>query len=102
MKKDNFEELEVFLGGTFHQDIENPKVALQQYIDEVENDWLRNISKAIGLFLDSNLSNIEKEEFITSNTEIYFPAIGMPPTKWLIHVADTINNKLNNMKVITI
>ena len=58
------EELELFLEGTFHQDIDTPEEALRQYIYEVDLPLLKKISSIIKLFLDTNLKEEEKIEFI--------------------------------------
>lgn len=94
--ENNIEELEIFLGGTFHQDIKEPEDALLNYISSVGSDWLEKLSTMIEEFLDSKLSDDEKAEFITKNTDIYFPAIGMSPVEWLYAVLSTIRTKYNS------
>jgi hypothetical protein len=42
--------------------------------------------------LNSNLSDKEKEEFIESNAEIYFPSIGQTPIQWLTNVVEQLKN----------
>lgn len=79
-----------FLAGTFHQDIEDPTDALQEYIKEVGSEWLLHISDEIERFLMSEMSEQCKEEFIKENTCIYFPAIGMKPIVWLKNVLEEI------------
>lgn len=83
MVKSNWEELEIFLGGTFHQDINSPEEALEDYLKDLDKEMLKSLIKEIELFLNSNLSFKEKEVFIQNNAEIYFPAINSTPLDWL-------------------
>lgn len=76
------EELEDFLGGTFHQDISSPEQALDEFINEVSRECLSTI-KECEMFLNSKLTKQEKEDFIQNNTEIYFPAIAATPLQWV-------------------
>ena len=76
------EKLEIFLGGTFHQDIESPESAIKEY-SYLWKESLLDIINVINDFLNSDLSIDEKNEFIEMNTEIYFPAIQKKPIDWL-------------------
>ncbi|MBO2535695.1 contact-dependent growth inhibition system immunity protein [Rummeliibacillus suwonensis] len=80
---DYLEELEDFLGGTFHQDISSPEQALDEFINEVSKECLLSTIKDCEKFLNSNLTKQEKEDFIQNNTEIYFSAIQLTPIQWL-------------------
>ncbi|WP_369900735.1 contact-dependent growth inhibition system immunity protein [Bacillus manliponensis] len=80
---DYLEELEDFLGGTFHQDISSPEQALDEFINEVSKECLLSTIKDCEEFLNSNLTRQEKEDLIQNNTEIYFPAIELTPLQWL-------------------
>lgn len=84
------DELSNFLGGNFHQDIESPEQALQDYIDRQSKDWIQILIYRAESFLNSNLSDNEKEEFIESNAEIYFPAIELKPIEWLNNVVEQL------------
>ncbi|MBD8046705.1 MULTISPECIES: contact-dependent growth inhibition system immunity protein [Clostridium] len=79
------EKLEIFLGGTFHQDIESPENAIKEYSD-LWKESLLDIINAINDFMNSELSIDEKNEFIERNTEIYFPAMQKEPIVWLNEV----------------
>lgn len=81
-------QLQNFLGGTFHQDINSPEEALEEYVKLVNKEWIMKIINCVNDFLDSDLSEEEKNYFIKSNAEIYFPAMGMTPVKWLEGVAE--------------
>ena len=63
-KYSHYEELGDFLAGTFHQDIESPEEALNEFIMEVTKICIENTKNDILLFLNSNLTDSEKEEFI--------------------------------------
>jgi hypothetical protein len=80
---DYLEELEDFLGGTFHQDISSPEQALNEFINEVSKECLLSTMKDCEKFLNSNLTKQEKESFIQNNAEVYFPAIELTPLQWL-------------------
>ncbi|WP_243292655.1 contact-dependent growth inhibition system immunity protein [Bacillus sp. FJAT-47783] len=82
------EELEDFLGGTFHQDISSPKQALDEFINEVSKECLLSTIKDCEELLNSNLTKQEKEDFIQNNTEIYFPAIELTPLQWLCKLVE--------------
>lgn len=77
--------LENFLGGTFHQDIESPENAVFEYAKEYKES-LDEIISAIDEFLECSMTLEEKNEFVTQNTEIYFPALGKEPMRWLENV----------------
>ncbi|ENJ9654214.1 TPA: hypothetical protein PTV44_000010 [Clostridium botulinum] len=76
------EELEIFLGGTFHQDIESPETAVREY-SILWKDSLVDLTGAIDDFMKADLTMDEKNKFIKNNTEIYFPAIQKSPIEWL-------------------
>ncbi|MGN7287489.1 contact-dependent growth inhibition system immunity protein [Shouchella rhizosphaerae] len=80
---DYLEELEDFLGGTFHQDRSSPEQALNEFINEVSKECLLSTIKDCEKFLNSNLTKQEKESFIQNNAEVYFPAIELTPLQWL-------------------
>jgi CdiI immunity protein len=88
------EELEDFLGGTFHQDIESPELALEEFIDETSYKGIEQTVIDCEAFLNCDLKNQEKEDIIQSNTEIYFPAIGQAPLGWLRQVVEQLKNSL--------
>ncbi len=76
------EELEDFLGGTFHQDIDSPEEAIDEFIHEASKECLLSTIKDCQDFLNSTLTIQEKENFIENNAEIYFPAISLNPLQW--------------------
>lgn len=78
-----FEELENFLGGTFHQDIDSPESAIKEYVAGLGQHHIVFIIKCMKEFLNSDLSEKEKNNFIERNTEIYFPEMKMTAIEWL-------------------
>ncbi|CAM4082494.1 hypothetical protein BAMA_16650 [Bacillus manliponensis] len=83
---DVFEELSDFLGGTFHQDMNSPEEAMEGFIYESSKECLLFTIKCCEAFLNSEITMQEKEKFIESNVEIYFPAIALTSVQWLINV----------------
>ncbi|MCM3667909.1 contact-dependent growth inhibition system immunity protein [Mesobacillus maritimus] len=87
---DFIEELEDFLGGTFHQDISSPKQALDDFINEASKECLLFTVKYCEEFSNSDLTNQEKGNIIQSNAEIYFPAIELTPLQWINKLVEVI------------
>ncbi|MCR6111025.1 hypothetical protein HXA35_11830 [Bacillus sp. A301a_S52] len=80
---DHLEELEDFLGGTFHQDISSPEQAFDEFIIKASKECLMSTIKDCEKFLNSSLTKQEKENIIKNNAEVYFPAIELSPLQWL-------------------
>ncbi|EGO64336.1 contact-dependent growth inhibition system immunity protein [Acetonema longum] len=91
-----WKELKNFLGGTFHQDITSPEEALEDYIESVDKDWIQTIMDITNSFLESNLTEEEKNKFIQTYAEIYFPAVGRKPVEWLEDVAIRFKKSLSD------
>ncbi|WP_440604397.1 contact-dependent growth inhibition system immunity protein [Bacillus sp. GB_SG_008] len=89
-----YEELGDFLAGTFHQDIESPEEALNEFIIEVTKICIENTINDIFSFLNSNLTDSEKEEFIKYNADIYFPALNLTPVEWLEQTLETLKEAI--------
>lgn len=88
------EEFEDFLGGTFHQDISSPEQVLDEFISEVSRACLVSTINDCEEFLNNHLTKEEKEEFIQSNTEVYFPAIEVTPLQWLYTLVEQMREGL--------
>ncbi|MGX4765454.1 contact-dependent growth inhibition system immunity protein [Bacillus mojavensis] len=91
---DFLDELENFLGATFHQDILSPEHALDEFIEESSKEGLLFTIKYCEEFLNSNLTKEEKEDIIKCNAEIYFPTIGIPPIEWLKSVIEQLKEAI--------
>jgi len=90
---DYLEEFEDFLGGTFHQDISSPEQALAEFINEVSKEGLLSTIKDCEKFLNSGLTNKNKEDIIQNNAEIYFPAIKLTPLQWLVNSVEEMKER---------
>ncbi|OOM11717.1 contact-dependent growth inhibition system immunity protein [Clostridium saccharobutylicum] len=96
MNNINIETLENFLGATFHQDINSPEEALNEYIEEEEKKWIIDLINNAELFLNSSMSDESKNNFIEENTEIYFPAINLNPLEWFYNVIKKLKEQVKN------
>jgi phage/plasmid-associated DNA primase len=86
-------DLEIFLGGTFHQDIESPQKAVSEYAKEYKES-LNEIIKVIDKFFECNMNHEEMNEFLIQNTEIYFSGLGKEPIRWLEGVNNFFKDEL--------
>ncbi|KAA6475143.1 contact-dependent growth inhibition system immunity protein [Bacillus swezeyi] len=91
---DIFEELSDFLDGTFHQDMGSPEQALNEFISESSKECLAFTIQFCQEFLNSDISDQEKEDYIKSHCEIYFPAIGLTPIQWLKSLIEEIKEAI--------
>ncbi|MGM0748661.1 MAG: contact-dependent growth inhibition system immunity protein [Bacillota bacterium] len=91
---DILEELSDFLEGTFHQDMGSPEQALEEFIAESSKECLFFTITFCEEFLNNDISDQEKESFIKSNSEIYFPAIDLTPVQWLKRVITEIKDAI--------
>ncbi|WP_284907616.1 contact-dependent growth inhibition system immunity protein [Bacillus sp. lyk4-R2A-2] len=88
------EELEDFLGGTFHQNIHSPEEALNEFIHLASEECLLSTIKDCQDFLNSTLNLQEKESFIVNNVEINFPEISLYPLQWLNKIIEKMKEKV--------
>ncbi|MCM3004562.1 contact-dependent growth inhibition system immunity protein [Priestia koreensis] len=88
------EELEDFLGGTFHQDISSPQQALDEFINEVTKECLLSTIKDCEEFLNSDVTHQEKEDFIQQHAEVYFPEIELNSLQWLYKITEQMREAL--------
>ncbi|MBU8788520.1 MULTISPECIES: contact-dependent growth inhibition system immunity protein [Bacillus] len=91
---DILEELSDFLAGTFHQDMGSPEQAIKEFITESSKECLVFTIKFCEEFLNSDKSDHEKEDFIKSNSEIYYPAIGLTPIQWLKSIIEQMKEAI--------
>lgn len=89
------EKIKNFLGGTFHLDVDSPEQALKDFLDEATQECIRATLERVTNFLDSDLNEQEKTNFIESYADIYFPAMGMTPVEWLQNVLEQIKAAVN-------
>ncbi|MCY9674458.1 contact-dependent growth inhibition system immunity protein [Bacillus pumilus] len=88
------EELEDFLGGTFHQDIHSPEKALNEFNHLASKECLLSTIKDCQDFLNSTITLQEKESFIENNVEIYFPEISLNPLQWLNNIIEKMKEEV--------
>lgn len=92
-KEDVFE----FLGGTFHQDIESPEHAFEEFLRETNRVYLNDAVLFVNEFINSALTKEEKNSFIEESADgIYFPALGLEPIDWLQGITLQIETELSN------
>lgn len=85
-----------FLAGTFHQDIDSPEEALQSLLTEESKEYLKNSVVFLTDFIRSDLSDLEKNEYIKSSADgVYFPDLGIEPIQWLKQVIEQIKETLS-------
>ncbi|MGG0727721.1 contact-dependent growth inhibition system immunity protein [Bacillus paramycoides] len=95
-KYSSYKELGNFLAGTFHQDMESPEEALSEFIMEVNKVCIENTINDILSFINGNLTDSEKEEFITFKTYIYFPALNLTALEWLKQTLETLKKAIKS------
>lgn len=88
---DCIKEVEDFLGGTFHQDMNSPEEAIEDFIENSSKECLRETINSCNEFLNSHLNTHEKERFIKENTELYFPEFGLTPLQWFNQLIVQLN-----------
>lgn len=96
MNNSDMDKIEIFLSGTFHQDINSPEEALEEYINEADKEWIKSIINSAEIFLKTEISDEEKNKFIEANTEIFFPAIYLTPLQWFTSIIKRFKEKILN------
>ncbi|MCY8201010.1 contact-dependent growth inhibition system immunity protein [Bacillus subtilis] len=88
-----------FLGGHFHQDIESPENALDEYLNEASQKLKERDSIALTEFVNNDYSEEEdKNEFIEEAADgIYFPEDDITPLEWLKQVIEQIKEHLKTI-----
>ncbi|WP_353853699.1 contact-dependent growth inhibition system immunity protein [Bacillus sp. Bos-x628] len=82
-----------FLGGVFHQDIESPESALEEYLDEVSQKEQEDDVVALTEFMNSEYSEEEKNDFIEEAADgVDFLSYEVSPLMWLKQVTQKIKN----------
>lgn len=81
--------------------MESPEKALEEFILEASEECLQFTVEFCEKFLSSSLTNEEKENFIKSNAEIYFPSLGLTPVQWLKDAVKKVKESLDTLSTIT-
>ncbi|MED0663214.1 hypothetical protein CW755_02325 [Geobacillus thermodenitrificans] len=80
-----------FLAGIFHQDIDSPEEALQEFVTEENKEYLESAIVFLTEFMNSEHSGHEKNEYIQHCADgLYFPALGLTPIQWLKTVVEQL------------
>ncbi|MBV2240940.1 hypothetical protein KQR57_14030 [Bacillus inaquosorum] len=87
-----------FLGGHFHQDIESPEKALDEYLNEASQKLKERDLITLTEFVNNDYSKEDKNEFIEEATDgIYFPEDDITPLEWLKQVIEQIKEHLKTI-----
>lgn len=80
-----------FFGAYFHQDIDSTESALEEFFQETDKNFRLKLITDHNAFLDSDLNEQIKAEYIAQHTDLYFPVNGLKPIEWLRNVVTYIN-----------
>ncbi|MGG0050594.1 contact-dependent growth inhibition system immunity protein [Bacillus atrophaeus] len=87
-----------FLGGHFHQDIESPEKALDEYLNEASQKLKERDLIALTEFVNNDYSEEDKNEFIKEAADgLYFPEDDITPLEWLKQVIEQIKEHLKTI-----
>ncbi|MCR9037739.1 contact-dependent growth inhibition system immunity protein [Bacillus sp. L381] len=87
-----------FLGGHFHQDIESPESALDEYLNEASNKLKKRDVRALTEFVNSDHSEADKIDFIEEAADgVFFPEDGITPLEWLKQVTEQIKQHIETL-----
>lgn len=95
MNNINMEKIAQFLGGTFHQDIDSIDEALEEVIEEINKEWIIDLINNSELFLNSGMSEDEKNKFIEENCDIYIPN-NLTPSKWFDNIIERLKKEIED------
>lgn len=94
MENNMYEELENFLSAHFQQDIESSEDELKDFVQSVSKERILLTISHIKSFLNTNITQEEKEDFIEECCELYFPALELTPIKWLEYIAKELESAI--------
>ncbi|KJJ42767.1 contact-dependent growth inhibition system immunity protein [Bacillus sp. F56] len=84
-----------FLGGIFHQDIETPESALDEYLEEIPKEEQETDIAALKDFINSDYSDEEKNDFIDEAADgVDILSYGVSPIIWLEQVIQKIEKNI--------
>ncbi|PRR96518.1 hypothetical protein C6W24_13245 [Bacillus atrophaeus] len=87
-----------FLGGIFHQDIETPESALDEYLEEIPKEEQETDIVALKDFINSDYSDEEKNDFIDEAADgVDILSYGVSPLVWLEQVIQKIEKNIENL-----
>ncbi|KXJ36604.1 hypothetical protein AX282_21265 [Bacillus spizizenii] len=87
-----------FLGGIFHQDIETPESALDEYLEEIPKEEQETDIVALKDFINSDYSDEEKNDFIDEAADgVDIRSYGVSPLVWLKQVIQKIEKNIETL-----
>ncbi|MBO3796856.1 contact-dependent growth inhibition system immunity protein [Bacillus subtilis] len=87
-----------FLGGIFHQDIEAPESALDEYLEEIPKKEQETDIAALKDFFNSDYSDEEKNDFIDEAADgVDVLSYGVSPIIWLEQVIQKIEKNIETL-----
>ncbi|WP_367387321.1 contact-dependent growth inhibition system immunity protein [Bacillus vallismortis] len=87
-----------FLGGYFHQDIDSPESALDEYLEEIPKEERENDVAALKEFINSDYSDEEKNDFIDEAADgVDILSYGASPLVWLEQVIQKIEKNIETL-----
>ncbi|AXF32532.1 MULTISPECIES: contact-dependent growth inhibition system immunity protein [Bacillus] len=87
-----------FLGGYFHQDIDSPESALDEYLEEIPKEEQETDIAALKDFINSDYSDEEKNDFIDEAADgVDIRSYGVSPLVWLEQVIQKIEKNIETL-----
>ncbi|MCY8110671.1 contact-dependent growth inhibition system immunity protein [Bacillus spizizenii] len=87
-----------FLGGIFHQDIETPESALDEYLEEIPKEEQETDIVALKDFINSDYTDEEKNDFIDESADgVDIRSYGVSPLVWLEQVIQKIEKNIETL-----
>ncbi|OEI73780.1 hypothetical protein BG616_06060 [Bacillus subtilis] len=87
-----------FQGGIFHQDIEAPESALDEYLEEIPKEEQETDIAALKDFFNSDYSDEEKNDFIDEAADgVDVLSYGVSPIIWLEQVIQKIEKNIETL-----
>ncbi|AOC90169.1 contact-dependent growth inhibition system immunity protein [Bacillus amyloliquefaciens] len=87
-----------FLGCVFHQGIDTPESALEEYLEEIPKKEQENDVEALKEFINSDYSDEEKNDFIEESADgVDINSYGLSPILWLGQVIQKIEKNIETL-----
>ncbi|AHK48296.1 MULTISPECIES: contact-dependent growth inhibition system immunity protein [Bacillus] len=87
-----------FLGGIFHQDIDTPESALEEYLAEIPKKEQENDVEALKAFINSDYSEEQKNVFIEESADgVDINSYELSPILWLRQVIQKIEKNIESL-----
>ncbi|MEG7354754.1 contact-dependent growth inhibition system immunity protein [Bacillus inaquosorum] len=87
-----------FLGGYFHQDIDSPESALDEYLEEIPKEEQETNIVALKDFINSDYTDEEKNDFIDEAADgVDIRSYRVSPLVWLEQVIQKIEKNIETL-----